>query len=77
MLQQFHIYLRSVIFCIFQSRDDIVLALLAAARKRDIKIVRRILEEDVYIVLNEIVKNRAVEEGLTSLFEVLVWIKLL
>ena len=47
-------------------------ALLAAARNGDIKIVRCILEKNVFIVLNSTIRNLAVKEGLTTLFEVFV-----
>ena len=44
------------------------LALLVAARKDDIKIARCILEENVFIAFD--IVDQAVEEGLTTLFEV-------
>lgn len=51
------------------SNEDMEAALLVAARKGDVKIVRCILEEDVSNVL--LIMDQAVEEGLTSLFEVI------
>lgn len=47
------------------------LALVIAARKGDVKIVRCILEEDVSNVF--FIMDQAVEEGLTSLFEVIIY----
>ena len=42
--------------------------ILVAARKGDIKILRCLLEYDISIVFS--IMNQAVDEGLTSLFEV-------
>ena len=54
------------------SRKDMTLAVLIAARKGDVKIVRAILEEDKAIVQDQDVLKQAVAEGLTSFFEVIV-----
>ena len=45
-------------------------AVLIAARKGDMKIVRAILEEDIYIIGD--VFDQAIAEGLTCFFEVIV-----
>lgn len=50
------------------SDEDIKKSLLVAARKGDIKILRCLLEDDLWMVIS--IMNQAVEEGLTSLFEV-------
>lgn len=52
----------------FVSDEDLEKALLAAARKGDVKILRCLLEDDIWNVLG--IVDQAVEEGLTSLFEV-------
>ena len=51
------------------------IALLAAARKGDIKIVRRLIQDDTTVIMEELpngntVRDQATEEGLTTLFEV-------
>ena len=45
-------------------------AVLIAARRGDVKIVRAILEEDVFVVNN--VLDQALKEGLTCFFEVCI-----
>ena len=45
-------------------------AVLIAARRGDVKIVRAILEEDIFVVNN--VLDQALEEGLTCFFEVCI-----
>ena len=52
----------------YSSHEDMKSAVLIAARKGDGKIVRAILEEDIFVV--DYVLNQALEEGLTSFFEV-------
>ena len=51
------------------------IALLVAARRGDVKIVRRLLRDDITIITEELpngstVLDQATEEGLTTLFEV-------
>ena len=58
-----------VAFNFMFSNKDMELALLTAARKGDIKIVRCIVEEGLHNVIHII--DQAVEEGLTTLFEVI------
>ena len=48
------------------------MALLTAARNGDNRTVKCILEKNVSIALTPTVKNQAVKEGLTTLFEVLI-----
>lgn len=58
-----------------EHREDASLALLAAARRGDVKIVRRFLRDNVHIIEEKLPNNSTVmqqarDEGLASLFEV-------